>query len=398
MFHYKTISDLSTTIKKKIHKLPEDLDLIVGIPRSGMIPAYTIGLFLNLPVCSLDEWLSGILPSHGNRNLDQKPHHDPRHILVVDDSVWSGGALAKAKERIGTGCRVSYLAVYALEESKDIPDYFFEIVPLPRLFQWNYLNHHILQSSCVDIDGVLCVDPTEEQNDDGEKYIDFILHAKPLFLPPVPIFALVTSRLEKYRKETEHWLTQHKVIYQHLFMLDLPSKEERIRLGAHGSHKATIYAKFPNTKLFLESERKQAIEIAKRSGKPVICVETDELFQGDQEQMIAETKSFLMGKEFFFFAAGADAEKVLYFFKKHQIPLPLGICDNSADKWGSQIEGIPVLSLKEAQRKHPNLHIIISSGKYHEEIYKNLTSVLEKEKIGKTKGIFWSFVYEEYKH
>ena len=57
-------------------------------------------------------------------------------------------------------------------------DYFFEIVDYPRFFQWNIMNHSILQKTCMDIDGVLCADPTPEENDDGEKYRHFLLNAR----------------------------------------------------------------------------------------------------------------------------------------------------------------------------------------------------------------------------
>lgn len=63
----------------------------------------------------------------------------------------------------------------------------------------------------MDIDGVLCADPTPEENDDGEKYRHFLLNTPPLFIPKVTIGTLVTSRLEKYRPETEAWLQKNHV-------------------------------------------------------------------------------------------------------------------------------------------------------------------------------------------
>lgn len=35
-----------------------------------------------------------------------------------------------------------------------------------------------LLKTCFDLDGVFCVDPTWEENDDGEKYRKFILYRK----------------------------------------------------------------------------------------------------------------------------------------------------------------------------------------------------------------------------
>ena len=57
---YKTYQNLSLDIKNNIHKIPSNVDLIVGIPRSGMIPAYMIGLMLSKQVCSLNEFLSEV--------------------------------------------------------------------------------------------------------------------------------------------------------------------------------------------------------------------------------------------------------------------------------------------------------------------------------------------------
>ena len=37
--NYRTISDLNQVILKRLHIIPRDIDLIVGIPRSGMFPA-----------------------------------------------------------------------------------------------------------------------------------------------------------------------------------------------------------------------------------------------------------------------------------------------------------------------------------------------------------------------
>ena len=50
--NYKSYSDLSIDILEGISKVPSSIQLVVGIPRSGMIPAYMIAAQLNLPVTS----------------------------------------------------------------------------------------------------------------------------------------------------------------------------------------------------------------------------------------------------------------------------------------------------------------------------------------------------------
>jgi uncharacterized HAD superfamily protein len=282
---FQTYNDLAFTIKKIIPCLPSNLDLIVGIPRSGMIPAYMIGAFINCKVCSLDEFIIGLYGNTGERPLSNKYNHDPKNILIVDDSIDSGTALNRAKLKIPSDIlkdkKIEYLAVYARDSSKHLVDYYGKIIPQPRIFQWNYLHHNILSKSCMDIDGVLCVDPSLDENDDGEKYMYFIRNAKPLYIPPYKIYALVTSRLEKYRIDTEYWLAKYGVQYETLYMLDLPTAEERRKLNYHAIFKAKVYSKLSLAELFIESEPEQAQKIAELTHKPVICVKNDEYYGKD---------------------------------------------------------------------------------------------------------------------
>jgi uncharacterized HAD superfamily protein/hypoxanthine phosphoribosyltransferase len=279
--NYKTYGDLLLDIKQNLYKIPDNIDLVVGIPRSGMIPAYMLGLSLNTRVCSLNEFVCGIHNSHSTRKL--KNVENAQNILVVDDSVYNGIAMRRTKDivqnmHLPTDVKIYFAAIYVIPGSEHHVDIALTLLSIPRIFQWNYLNHSLIEMSCFDIDGVLCVDPTEEENDDSENYRHFILNAKPLYIPQYKIKALVTSRLEKYRKETEEWLNRNKVQYEELYMLDLPSKEERLKIeGIHGKFKATIYSKLTDCVLFYESSRKQAIEIANITGKTVFSVESDEL-------------------------------------------------------------------------------------------------------------------------
>jgi len=281
--NFFTFAKLSECIRKNLYKLPSDIDLIVGVPRSGIIPAYMLALFLNKNVCTLIEFINNLAIDKGERPVSESAKDGRKKVLIVDDSIFSGNALAKTKrklENINGDYEIIFLSVIALEESKKLVDYYFQIVSLPRLFQWNYMNHSFLEKSCIDIDGVLCVDPTPDENDDGEKYVEFCLNAKPLYIPSYEIHTLVTSRLEKYRPQTEEWLRKHNVKYKNLYMLDLPNAESRRNLNIHGSFKSEIYSKLEDTILFIESEPHQAKKIAELTGKPCICVSTDEYFRG----------------------------------------------------------------------------------------------------------------------
>jgi len=228
----------------------------------------------------LDSFLAGRIYTSGITKrwagLDRQTS-EMRKILVIDDSIIGGTAMRDAREKIAAaGMKGDFIfaAVFGLSLQHEETDIVLDVVPHPRMFQWNFMHHMFLEQCCVDIDGVLCLDPTEEENDDGPAYEKFLSEARPLLGPTRKIGWLVTSRLEKYRKLTEAWLDKHEIKYDHLIMLDLPSKAERQRLGAHGSFKADFYRK-SNAILFIESEHEQALKIAKLSGKPVLCVESN---------------------------------------------------------------------------------------------------------------------------
>jgi uncharacterized HAD superfamily protein/hypoxanthine phosphoribosyltransferase len=283
MINYRTYSDLARDVRRAAAALPRDLALIVGVPRSGMIPAYMLSAFLHVPVCTLPEYLHGIAPSSGSRPVRLASNGGQR-VLIVDDSVQTGASMQRTRRDLIL-CKRSddfvFFAVYATMESKDMVDIHSSIVEQPRLFQWNYSNHAILSLSCVDMDGVLCLDPTDEQNDDGDLYREFLMGAKPLYVPMHTVFAIVTSRLEKYRNETETWLRENNVRYERLCMLDLPSKAERQKMNAHAKFKSKVYSGLGEAILFIESDREQALEIARETKKQVICIATDEMFSAD---------------------------------------------------------------------------------------------------------------------
>jgi uncharacterized HAD superfamily protein/hypoxanthine phosphoribosyltransferase len=285
--NYRNIKDLNNTILQRLSIIPRDFDLIVGVPRSGMLPANLLSLYLNRPYTDSDSFLNGHIYKAGARSqfFDSDGAH--KKVLVVEDSIASGSAMIEVKEslkHLEDKFDLKYCAIYVVPGKEKMVDYFFELVPLPRYFQWNILNHTTLEKACFDIDGVLCADPLPEQNDDGEKYIDFILNAPPLFIPGSKIGTIVTSRLEKYRKETVTWLAANNIKYNDLVMLDLPNMAARQKANNHGDHKAKAYMSKPYV-LFIESELNQAIEINRISKKPVLCTANFE--------MIFESESFM---------------------------------------------------------------------------------------------------------
>lgn len=279
---YKSYADLAETIHGNLPLLADKkFDLVVGVPRSGMVPAYMIGQDLNIAVCSFDELINDNKTAHGNRITKMKAPsttHKAQKILIVEDAYGSGMRFMEKVASLPDDIRkkATTLAIYSAVESPTV-DMYFECVPYPRVFEWNILHHDVYTGqACYDMDGVLCEDPTPEQNDDGKNYLKFIKTAQPKYIPTYPIKTIVTSRLEKYRKPTEVWLKKNGVRYESLVMLEGYTAEERLALGIHGKFKADEYARGAYT-LFVESNYSQAVEINQLTGKPVYCIDRNVL-------------------------------------------------------------------------------------------------------------------------
>ncbi len=198
---YRSISDLHKAIVNGLHMLPREIDLVVGIPRSGLLAANMLGLVANLPTTDLDSFIEGRVYSFGatKNTASFRSASDVRKVLVLDDSINTGGAMREAKAKLmacKTRAQFVFAAVYGLRDSVEDVDFIFEVVEQPRLFQWNFMHHGLLSKACIDIDGVLCLDPTDTENDDGPAYEAFLRNARALHKPTRFIGYLVTSRLE----------------------------------------------------------------------------------------------------------------------------------------------------------------------------------------------------------
>lgn len=274
--NYRSIEDLNQCIATNLSKVPLGTDLIVGVPRSGLLAANLLALHLNLPFADVEGFIDGRILQSGSRMKSYiKPFEDYKNILIIEDSVWSGKSIREVKDKLAglyPNKKITYAAVFAAPESTDKIDIYFDICPGPRIFEWNMMHHDLLENCCVDIDGVLCKDPTEEENDDGPNYEHFLANVDPFFRPTRTIGVIVTNRLERYRPQTEAWLAKHNIKYNKLVMLDLPTKEARQKANNYGGFKASVYLKYDSW-LFIESSIWQAQQIANISGKSVYCVD-----------------------------------------------------------------------------------------------------------------------------
>ena len=202
--------------------------------------------------------------------------------LVVDDSIFTGQQLNAVRKRISEmPLRVSHVyfcAIYATKESAPMVDLNFSLVEQPRVFEWHLLNRKDNTRFATDFDGVLCRDPTTEENDNGKNYNSFLHSTELQFRPLHKLGLIVTARLSCYRTHSEKWLSQRGIQYDSLFLLENSTAEERAENGLHVIHKAAAFKK-SKAELFVESCPEQSAQIATLSGKPVVCFLTGEFFE-----------------------------------------------------------------------------------------------------------------------
>jgi len=259
-------------------ELPSDIIAVAGVPRSGILPASIFALHRNIQLITIDQLSAGKCPwEHPHRRI---PARSSGRILVLEDSVNTGETMLRVRESLQYVPGLIFGSLYYSEPLADCLDVAFRAVPHPRSYEWNLFHGVHMRTACLDMDGVICADWLEREEDDGPEQIQYLEHlenARPRHLPTFPVHAIVTSRLEKFRPQTVVWLQQHGVAYQKLVMSPHRSANDRREAADHATRKAEYYLSQPHSTLFVESSPHQACTIAQISNKPVICSDTMEL-------------------------------------------------------------------------------------------------------------------------
>ena len=248
-----------------------------------MLPATMIAEFLNVGMTSVHGAIEAgsvelALCEHGGRPVHM---HDSRKLLVVDDTCFHGNSITATKKKLWhdafQGYEIIFLVVY-LEGpcDKASPDIWLRDIREEAkggpfgwaMYEWNIFAHgRLTDRTLFDLDGVICVEPPDER--DVEKYESYIEKPIPLYVPTCNVINICTYRREMYRDVTIESLRVLGFKNINLFMSDrsIPSAKQ----------KAEIY-KDEKWLLFIESSRRQALEIHLMTGKPVICIDSNELF------------------------------------------------------------------------------------------------------------------------
>lgn len=270
---FKSISQLSKDIYDKIlPNLPRDIGIVYGIPRSGMLPATIIATAIGAELGIL-----GQSPYFGERKKNiTLPKREK--ILLVDDSSHTGNAMLNAIDSLRIDKSLYYTCtVYAHSKSKNLIDFYAEVLDNGRIFQWNFAGIGATKNFCWDLDGVICTDP-KVFDDDGENYRNEILNmVKPLHLPQVKVKAIITNRIDRWRNETETWLNKYGVQYEHLIMQPYSTAVERRLKSTPAGFKASHFLSLNGT-IFIESHDATAKMIQSISNRPVLSIESMKLF------------------------------------------------------------------------------------------------------------------------
>lgn len=275
------LQDLQLDTKKLASRLPSDLSAVVGIARSGLMPASILSTMLHLPLYSVSR--AGVVDlGYGTRLGERGAPNGRSTVLLVDDTAFAGTAMRTYPailERAFPGVHVLKAVIYASAEAHRLVDFYSVLLPKPHWLEWHWFNSPMVARAAFDFDGILCHDPEPGEDDDGPRYREFLRRAQPLYVPRhtrIPL--VVTARLDRpeYRRLTQEWLARWRITAGRLVMGPWSSVRARNPRSV-ARFKANQYRQ-SKLSLFVESDPKQAEAIAAQTGKRVLCPAAGKVF------------------------------------------------------------------------------------------------------------------------
>lgn len=233
--------------------MPPHIDAVVAIARSGLLLGSVLACLLHVPLYSTAP--EGIVACGVGIRMQDAPAKPPRHVLLVDDTVWSGHAMRTYLPVVlahWPETRVTRAAVYIHPQGQPWVDYWYAYYPGPHYLQWNLFNSGHAERLATDLDGILCDEQT----------------GQPLQLPRRrPVLAIVTGRSERDRASTEAWLARYGIRYKQLIMRPWSTLPPTSDIA---TWKAEQYRNLP-ANLFIENDPDQARLIHSLAARPVLC-------------------------------------------------------------------------------------------------------------------------------
>lgn len=294
--YYKSYSDLINDIKAGFSLLySHHFDLVVGIPRSGMIPAYMISLGLNVNCTTVQAFIKNEELSHGSTRKAANKIRFPQEasrVLLVDDSIQSGSSLKGILNEIPPELKtkITSLVVYGVESVRTDVDIILKRVPLPRMFEWNIFHHSKFSEFCIDMDILVSLNPEYKYGPNDRFKLE-----KTFILPNNNFHSLVTGIPEEYRKKTEQWLMSQNIKFDNLIMYKANNAEGEIGTNNHKNsyyHKA-VYYKQSNLLLYITNDPLLAKAICEIATKPVFCAKNNTMYNPGKVKLLIKDPLYI---------------------------------------------------------------------------------------------------------
>ena len=266
---------LDDCIKSFITKIANlNLSGIVGVPRSGFLPASICATSLNLPLYTISNKeivICNSISDFGGYRMNSFSKGSGK-LLFLDDTVFSGNTFNQIKDTFGS--HHYYSALYCKPSNLNIVDVYGKELDEPHLLEWHFFNSDHTKKTLFDLDGVFSPNVPFSELDCDDKYEKYISNVEPFYnrLPKAhKLRGIVTGRLDKFRKQTEDWLAKYNIQYDELIMFPTEKRKERDanHVEEVGKYKADAY-KRSDAIFFMESEKAEGKVIRKYCHKRVI--------------------------------------------------------------------------------------------------------------------------------
>ena len=268
-----SLDELILWTNEWIKTFPQTYDVIVGIPRSGLLVANIIALRLGKPLSTPELFKDGHywLSIHVNNRTDKK--EGLCRVLLVDDCISHKKTIEEPEQILHSSNRnlqITKAVLLVSEEATNYVDTYYKVLyDYPLVAEWELI-HRPWENIAVDMDGVICEDCPSYIDNNEKRYREWLTSARPYLIPTYKIDYIISCRLEKYRPETEEWLKRHEVQYGQLILWDIASKDDRS--GKFAEHKIDVLLKIKPV-VYWESSYHQAKKIWESTRIPTICID-----------------------------------------------------------------------------------------------------------------------------
>lgn len=283
----KLVEDTITTVGF-LSQIDERIKGIIGIPRSGLIPASILATNMHLPLFSIDKEGKLIQLQTGGR-AENLSITDGKWLLV-DDTCVSGTAIKKAAEKLGLS-RDEYVSLAIYCDNLKSVDFGAFLYYAPHFLEWCFVNTFYAKHAYFDLDGIICedwIDPKGEYTEFGNPdRIKFLYNAKPIYLPRKFPIKIITARPIAFAAITMQWLQKMQIKVEEIYFWEEHPDERWKHPLTVAEWKADILSRIKKRRhvnFYIESNPSQALAIMQLAALPVICPMAEEVFGWSDEK------------------------------------------------------------------------------------------------------------------